>query len=92
MTVQIPHDIEMKIYEKVSGGDTNAVHYLLLDIPIPKIVETWINKNAPSTLSNEEFKVLSDQLADKVMDYVGPNLPPLLDYAVSREGIYDAFP
>jgi len=91
ITVQIPHDIEMKIHEKVSRGDTNAVRYLLLDALIPKIVETWINKNVQSKLSNDEFEVVADQLADQFMAYVGPNSLPLSDYAVSREGIYEDY-
>lgn len=53
ITVQIPHDLEMKIHEKVSRGNTNAVRHLLLDALIPKIFETLINKNATSKLSNE---------------------------------------
>jgi len=53
ITVQIPHDIEMKIHEKVSRADTKAVRHLLLDALIPKIVEAWINKNTPSRLSDE---------------------------------------
>ncbi len=43
----------------------------------------------PSKLSNVEFEVLADKLADEFMAYVGPNCPPLSDYAVSREGIYE---
>jgi len=44
-----------------------------------------------SKLSNEEFEVLADQLADEFMDYVGQKRPPLSDYAVSREGIYEDY-
>jgi len=91
ITVQIPHDIELKINEKVSRGDSKAVRQLLLDALVLSVVEKWINKNTASKLSNEEFEVLADQLADEFMDYVGPNFPPLSDYAVSREGIYEDY-
>ena len=30
-----------------------------------------------------------DRLAEKFMEYVGPDVPPLSDYALSREGIYE---
>lgn len=91
ITVQIPHDIELKIHEKVSRGDTKAVRHLLLDALIPKIVDAWIKKDTQSTLSNDEFEDLADQLADEFTAYVGPNRPPLSDYAVSREGIYEDY-
>ncbi len=78
----------MKIHKKVSRGDTNAVRHLLLNAFIPKIVKEWINKNTPSRLSDDEFEVLADQLADEFLAYVEQNCPPLSDYAVSREGIY----
>lgn len=86
---QIPHDIERKINDNVSRGDTNAVRHLLLDALIPKIVEAWITKNKPSKLSYDEFEMLADQLEDEFMAFVGSNVPPLSEYAVSREGIYE---
>ncbi len=91
ITVQIPPNIESKMHEKVSRGDTNAARHLLLDTLIPTIFEAWINKNTPLKLSNDEFEALADQLADEFMDYVGQNRPPLSDYAVSREGIYEDY-
>ena len=60
ITVQIPTDIEMKIHEKVSRGDTKAFRQLLMDALELSVVEKWENKNTPSRLSNEEFEVLSD--------------------------------
>jgi antitoxin ParD1/3/4 len=89
ITLQIPRDIEMKINEKVSRGDTNAIRLLLLDALIPTIVEAWKNKSTPLKLSYDEFEALADQLEDEFMAFVGPNCPPLSDYAVSREGIYE---
>ena len=41
------------------------------------------------SLSDDKFEALADQLADDFMDYVGPDCPPLSDYAVSREGLYE---
>lgn len=45
-----------------------------------------------SRLSLEEFEALADELAEKFMEYVGPDFPPLSDYAMSREGIYEDHP
>ena len=40
-------------------------------------------------LSDNKFEALADQLADDFMDCVDPDCPPLSDYAVSREGLYE---
>ena len=40
-------------------------------------------------VSDDEFEALADQLADEFMVSVGPDCPPLSDYAVSREGLYE---
>ena len=45
-----------------------------------------------SQLSLEEFEALADELGKKFMKYVGPDFPPLSDYAMSREGIYEDHP
>ncbi len=42
----------------------------------------------PPNLTNEEFKQRLDDLTARFKSYVDPDLPPLSDYAVSREGIY----
>ena len=40
-------------------------------------------------LSDDKFEALADQLADDFMDCVDPDCPPLSDYEVSREGLYE---
>lgn len=40
-------------------------------------------------LSVEEHTALLDELADKFMEFAGPDVQPLSDYAVSRESIYE---
>jgi len=42
-----------------------------------------------SQLSIEERMALLDKFTDKFTKLVGPDFPPLSDYAVSREGIYE---
>ena len=44
-------------------------------------------RNPP--LSVAEFEAKLDQLTEKFMEYVGQDFPPLSDYALSREGIYE---
>ncbi len=90
ITVHIPHNIEMQIREKVSRRDMDVVRHLLLEALEPT-VEVLINNDTPPKLSDDEFEALADQLADEFMAYVGPNCPPLSDYAVSREGLYEDY-
>ena len=86
ITVQIPPNLEVKIREHLSFGDTETVRHLLLDMLEPE-VEALIN-NEPPPLSAEEFASLADELVDKFMEFVGEDCPPLSEHAVSRAGIY----
>ena len=42
-----------------------------------------------SLLSVDERMALLDELADKFMEFAGPDVQPLSNYAVSRESIYE---
>ena len=86
ITVQIPPNLEVKIREHLSFGDTETVRHLLLDVLEPE-VEALIN-NKPPPLSAEEFAARADELVDKFMEFVGEDCPPLSEHAVSRAGIY----
>ncbi|MDE0684683.1 MAG: hypothetical protein OXI63_17320 [Candidatus Poribacteria bacterium] len=67
-------------------NNNNNLHLEVLDNA--KEVSTVNN----SQLSLEEFEALADELGKKFMKYVGPDFPPLSDYAMSREGIYEDHP
>jgi antitoxin ParD1/3/4 len=86
ITVQVPPDIERQIRKSVSLGEIDAVRHLLLEV-LEAEVETLMSNNPQ--LSDDEFEALADQLADEFMVSVGPDCPPLSDYAVSREGLYE---
>ena len=88
ITLEIPHDIAMQIREHAARGNADAIRRLLIEALGP-IVEALIRRQTPSPLSNDAFEILADQLADEFMAYVGPECPPLSDYAVSREGLYE---
>lgn len=45
-----------------------------------------------SQLSVDERMALLDEFTTKFTELVGPDVPPLSDYAVSREGIYEDHP
>lgn len=88
ITIEIPHDIEMQIRKHAARGNVDAVRHLLIEALGPT-VEALIRCHTSSQLSDDEFEALADQLADEFMAYVGPDCPPLSDYAVSREGLYE---
>lgn len=88
ITIKIPHDVEMQIREHAAQGNVDAVRHLLIEALDPT-VEALIRHYTSLKLSDDEFDALADQLADEFMAYVGPDCPPLSDYAVSREGLYE---
>ena len=88
ITIEIPSDIEMQIREQAARGNADAVRHLLIEA-LDASVEALIRRYTLSRLSNDEFESLADQLADAFMEVVGPDCPPLSDYAVSREGLYE---
>lgn len=82
------HKMEMKqvTVTVYSYPNNNNLHLEVLDNA--KKVSTVNN----SQLSLEEFEALADELGKKFMEYVGPDFPPLSNYAMSREGIYEDHP
>ncbi len=86
ITVHIPPEIEKQVRENISIGDIDAVRHLLVDALEPTVEA--LMKEKP-LLSVEEFEMMLDQLVDEFMECVGPDVPPLSDYALSREGIYE---
>ena len=63
--------------------------YLSFEVP-DDTDETFRDNN--SSLSIEERMALLDEFTSKFTEFVGPDFPPLSDYAVSREGIYEDHP
>jgi hypothetical protein len=88
ITLDIPHNIEVKIHEYAARGDADAVHHLLVEALGPA-VESLIRSHTISKPSHDNFEILADQLTDEFMEYIAPDLPPLSDDAVSRQGLYE---
>lgn len=62
-----------------------------LFLEIPDEAEEALADNKPQ-LSLEERLALLDAFTDKFTELVGPDVPPLSNYAISREGIYEDHP
>ena len=48
--------------------------------------------DADAEISDRDFEILLDELADDFIKSLGGNVPVLSDFAVSREGIYEEHP
>ncbi len=75
ITLEIPPEQERVLRQKAEMAGQDVTTYLLRQLD-------WTEK--PPPLSDEEW----ERLADEAADLIHPSVPPLSDYAVSREGIY----
>ena len=75
ITLELPPEEEQNLRRQAEMAGQDVTNYLLSGAGF---------RTASSTLSEEEW----ERLANEAMDLVDPSLPPLSDYAVSREGIY----
>ena len=90
ITLDLSPDIEVRLRESAAHGDADAVRRLLVEALTPT-VEALLQE--PSTeLTDAEFEAVADHLADELTASLGPNVPSLSDYAVSRAGIYEDHP
>ena len=48
--------------------------------------------DSDAELTDREFEILLDELADDFIKSLGSNVPVLSDFAISREGIYEEHP
>lgn len=82
--IEIPADVERRIREHATRVNVDSIRHLLIDTLGPTI-GALVQGNAPLKPSDDEF----ERLADEFAKCVGPDCPPLPDYAASREGLYE---
>ena len=87
ITLELSPDVEAQLRESATRHDAEAVRRLLMEAVAPT-VEALL-REAPDELTDAEFETLAAQLADEVIACLGPSVPSLSDYAVSRAGIYE---
>ena len=77
-------ELKQSLADAEAGGKT---------MPMRKVAEKLellqSAMNNTTQLSDDKFEALADELADEFMEYVGPDCPPLSNYAVTREGLYE---
>lgn len=90
ITLELSTDTEVRLRKSVAQGDAEAVRRLLVEVLTPT-VEALLQE-PPAELTDAEFEAVADHLADELTVSLGPNVPSLSDYAVSRAGIYEDHP
>ncbi|MBI3247821.1 MAG: hypothetical protein HYZ50_15055 [Deltaproteobacteria bacterium] len=90
LTLELSSDIEVRLRESVAHRDADAVRRLLVEVLTPT-VEALLQET-PAELTDAEFAVVADQLADELTAGLGQHVPSPSDYAVSRAGIYEDHP
>jgi antitoxin ParD1/3/4 len=90
ITLELSPDVEVRLRESVADGDAEAIRRLLEEALTPT-VEALL-REASTELTDTEFEVVADQLADELTASLGSDVPSLSDYAVSRAGIYEDHP
>ena len=75
ITLELPPEEEQHLRRRAEMAGQDVTTYLLRNLGL---------RIAPPPLSDEEW----ERLADEAADLVDPSVPPLSDYAVSREGSY----
>jgi len=90
ITLELSPDVEAQLRESVARCDADAVRRLLVEAFTPT-VEALL-RETPGELTDAEFEAVADQLANELAACLRSNAPSLLDYAVSREGIYGDHP
>ena len=90
ITFELSSGIEGQLRESVAHGDREAICRLLLEVLTPTMEA--LLQEMPTDLTEPEFEAVADQLANELTADLGPDVPSLSDYAVSREGIYEDHP
>lgn len=90
ITLELPPHVEAQLRESAACHDADTIRRLLVEAFTPT-VEALLQET-PAELTDAEFEAVADQLADELTASLGPNVPSLSDYAVSRAGIYEDHP
>jgi hypothetical protein len=75
ITLELPPDEEHLLRRRAEMAGQDVTEYLRRGV--------GLRVSSPAPLSKEEW----ERLMGEAMDLIDPSIPPLSDYAVSREGI-----
>ena len=90
ITLELPPDVESQLRAQVRRRDAEGVQRLLAQALAPTVAA--LLQQTADELSNDEFEILADRLADE-LEASRPRRAPLLsDFAMTRAGIYQDHP
>lgn len=78
ITIELPPDEERTLRQRAEAAGLDVATYLTRNVGLS------LTSLPGESVSDEEW----ERLADEATSLVDPSVPPLSDYAVSREGIY----
>jgi len=99
VTLILSPEAEEKLRESIAQKDAESARRVLAEAIAPtvenllsdsEVVE--LERKSPAELSYEEFESLVDQMLEETDRMIKPGTPPLSDYALSRESIYEDYP
>ncbi|MCT7962000.1 hypothetical protein NG791_15120 [Laspinema sp. D1] len=91
ITLNLSPEVEAKCRERIASGDAIALEQLLAEVFAPT-VQALLQPSPNPIQQEDEFEAIANPLADELTDSLGPDVPTLSDYAVSRAGIYHEHP
>lgn len=90
ISLELSPDVEAQLRASVARRDIDAARRLLAQAVAPTIDALLLT--IPEEVATAEFEAVADQVAEELSRALGPNVPLLSDYAISREGIYEDHP
>lgn len=88
ITLELSPALESQIRQSIEQRNTEQARRLLADALLPA-VEKLVAQGSRPNVQDDAWEALADQLAEELTNARPSNTPPLSDYAVSREGMYE---
>lgn len=88
ITLELSPALESQIRQNIEQHNTDQARNLLADALLPT-VEKLVAQGRQPGMANEAWESLADQLGEELATALPAHTPPLSDYAVSRECMYE---
>jgi len=86
--LNLSSEMEAELRQSIDRHDAEKVRQLLADALTPVIEELLLQ--GANSVQDEKWETIAEQLIEEVAVNLSANIPPLSDYAVSRDGIYES--
>ena len=90
ITLELSPELQSRLRKNIARHDSESIRHLLADVFAPKVEALF--QQPHNAIDDDEFEAVADSLANEFAACVKSTTPPLSDYAMSREGIYEEHP